>query len=49
MCDGVQPSLSKDQPANNFVEVNVVIQRQLVSEAHISKEGDQVANDQEEA
>ena len=48
MRDSVQPRLSKNQPPNNFMEVNVVVQRKFVRKAHVSEERDQVAYHQEE-
>ena len=48
MRDSVQPRLSKNQPPNNFMEVNVVVQRKFVHKAHVSEECDQVAYHQEE-
>ena len=48
MRDSVQPRLSKNQPPNNFMEVNVVVQGKFVCKAHVSEERDQVADHQEE-
>ena len=48
MCNCVQPGLTEDQPANNFVEVNAVIQRQFVCQAHVPQECHQVAEDEDE-
>lgn len=38
MSDGMKPGLNKDDPANNFVEVNVVVQGQFVGQSHVSEE-----------
>lgn len=44
----VQPCLTKNHPANNFMEVNVVVERKLVRQAHVSEEGDEISDDQQE-
>ena len=49
MCNCVKPGLTEDQPANNFVEVYAVIQRQLVRQAHVPEERHQVAEDEDQA
>ena len=49
MCNCVKPGLTKDQPANNFMEVNAVIQGQFVCQAHVTQECHQVAEDEDEA
>ena len=49
MCNCVKPGLTKDQPANNFMEVNAVIQGQFVRQAHVTQECHQVAEDEDEA
>ena len=49
MCNCVKPGLTKDQPANNFVEVNAVIQGQFVCQTHVTQECHQVAEDEDEA
>ena len=49
MCNCVKPSLTEDQPANNFMEVNAVIQGQFVCQAHVTQECHQVAEDEHEA
>ena len=46
MCNCVKPGLTEDQPANNFVEVNAVIQGELVCQAHVAQECHQVAEDE---
>ena len=43
MRDSVKPGLNEDDPANDFVEVDVVVQRQFVSQAHVPEESHQVA------
>ena len=49
MCNCVKPGLTKDQPANNFMEVNAVIQGQFVCQTHVTQECHQVAEDEDEA
>ena len=49
MCNCVEPGLTKDQPANNFMEVNAVIQRQFVRQSHVPQERHQVAQDEDQA
>ena len=43
MRDSVKPGLNEDDPANDFVEVDVVVQRQFVSQTHVPEESHQVA------
>ncbi len=49
MSDGVKPGLNEDDPANDFVEVDVVVQGQFVSQAHVSEECHQVAKNENQA
>ena len=49
MCNCVKPGLTEDQPANNFVEVNAVIQRQFVRQSHVPQERHQVPQHEDEA
>lgn len=43
--DGMEPSLDKDESANKFVEVDVVVQRQDRGQTQVSEHGDAVSED----
>ena len=45
--DGVKPGLNKDDPAHDLVEVDVVVQRKLVSQTHIAEERHQVTENED--
>ena len=49
MSNGVKPGLNEDDPANDFVEVDVVIQRQFVSQAHVTEKSHQVPKNEDQA
>ena len=46
MTGGVYPGLDKDEPPHQFVEVDVVVQREDGGHAEVSQHGDAVAEDQ---
>ena len=49
MSDSVKPGLNEDDPANDFMEVDVVVQRQFVSQTHVPEESHQVAKNEDQA
>ena len=48
MHEGMNPSLDKDETTCQFVEVDVVIKRKDARQAHVTEEGDGVAEDKTE-
>ena len=46
MHDGVDPGLDEDEAADQFVEVDVVVQGQDGGQAQVPQHGDGVAEDQ---
>ena len=49
MSNGVKPGLDEDDPANDFVEVDVVIQRQFVSQPHVTEKSHQIPKNEDQA
>ena len=45
----MEPGLTENKPTDNFVEVDVVVERELVGEAHVAQEGDQIADNEHQA
>ena len=45
----MKPGLDENEPADEHVEVDVLVEGELVREAHLAEEGDAVAEDEEDA
>ena len=45
----MKPCLDENEPADEHVEVDILVEGELVREAHLAEEGDAVAEDEEDA
>ena len=45
----MKPGLDENEPSDEHVEVDVLVERELVRETHLAKEGDAVAENQQDA